>query len=163
MSFQHFSDAEWDNAEVREDAISQSRDFTPVPDGEYVFLVSGVKEKTAKTGTPYIELELTIADGEYASRKEWKKYFKLQFLKEDLLRMGASPSSFWDDPESILERMFLARKKNVTRNGYAESQVWINGPVDPNADRETRDYGDLSSSVKSTFPEATAQDHEPQF
>ena len=56
------------------DEIEENQ-YELLPDGEYAVRIVSVVEKTAKTGTPYWNIEFTIESGDYAGRKVWDKLF----------------------------------------------------------------------------------------
>src|SRR5689334_16274549 len=72
--------------------FSKVESFQPVPAGAYLVTITGVEEKTGKeSGLPYINWELTVADGEFSGRKLWlmtslapKALFGLQNLLKAL-------------------------------------------------------------------------------
>lgn len=127
MAFSAFTKEDFESAPVE---ISEGGNYKVAPDGEYVMCVVNIEEKEASTGTKYVNVAFQIMDGEYESCREWKKYFKAQYLKEDVVRMGVDPMDFWDDREAILEKPLNVRKKTTHKNGYENVNLYINGPVD---------------------------------
>jgi len=54
--------------------VEPNAPMSPVPQGEYVVIISGDKVKETKAGTgKYLELEMQIVDGEYKGRKLWDR------------------------------------------------------------------------------------------
>ena len=48
--------------------------FDPLPAGKYLAVISGSEEKITKAGDgAYLELEITITEGEYKGRKVWDR------------------------------------------------------------------------------------------
>jgi hypothetical protein len=58
------------------DEEAQSQDREPLPQGKFHYKITDmelmfVKEGSKNAGKPYLNLEFTVQDGKYASRKDW--------------------------------------------------------------------------------------------
>lgn len=45
----------------------------PLPDGEYIVRITACAQRTASTGTPGFEMEMTVLVGEFEGRKVWDR------------------------------------------------------------------------------------------
>jgi len=51
--------------------VEDSQDFSPLPDGEYPCILSGLEEVQTKAGDEMWRLTFKVEKGEYAGRKIW--------------------------------------------------------------------------------------------
>ena len=58
---------DYDQNEVSE----QSNDFTPIPNGKYLMMITSSDEKTSKAGNKYCAMTLQVCQGPYDGRLLW--------------------------------------------------------------------------------------------
>jgi len=51
--------------------VSESGDFSPAPDGDYLLRIMGTTVKKSQKGHPQVNVELEITDGKYVGKKLW--------------------------------------------------------------------------------------------
>jgi hypothetical protein len=54
--------------------LSEAVSIEPVPDDEYTCKISAVSEVKSGPNSQYVNVEFTVADGEFTGRKIWRNY-----------------------------------------------------------------------------------------
>jgi len=57
--------------DYNQEEVSEKRDFTPLPNGKYVAMITEAIDKISEAGFKYVALTATIGDGEHEGRLLW--------------------------------------------------------------------------------------------
>lgn len=105
-------------------------DFAALPEGEYTAMITAVEQKDTKAGDgSYLNIELTVLEGEYAGRKVWdvlnlwNKNAKAVEMARRTMRSiteaaGTSPKV--TDTDELLDKPMVIRLAVEQQDGYKD-------------------------------------------
>lgn len=121
-----------DNYTHNPDNAEMGGDYSPIPDGEYTWVINAAEDHVSKTGNASTKFEFVIENGEY----EGRKYFKYLSSKPenlakshaqlDALLLLVGPKGFNNTLDWFVGKTFkqhITVKKNA--EGKLENQMWL--------------------------------------
>lgn len=118
--------------QVDYNAVETAKDFTPLPDGDYMFMVTGSELKDTSTGGKMLNLELTSVGSEQTGKKCFKSFNlvnnnpkAVQIAYEQLkdLCTAVGRDNYPEDTDELLNAVVMARVKIKMGKPYTKDGV----------------------------------------
>ena len=105
-------------------------EFGALPDGEYTAMITGIEQRDTKAGDgSYLNVELTVLDGEFAQRKVWdvinlwNPNAKAVEIARRTMRsiadaVGVGPRV--DDTDALMDRPLVIKVALEKQDGYKD-------------------------------------------
>jgi hypothetical protein len=90
-----------------------SEDLGALPEGRYNFLIDDARFFKAKTGTPMLEIRLSVYDGKFKNRKAWRRFPLVEkafgFINELLEAIGSDLAGSSFEIEDLINEVRNAK------------------------------------------------------